>query len=158
MFIIQANKASFDICRVTGESGIVTIAHIISEFYLSCGLSLNKWEMCNVKILKPSNYKAISLTEDEKKLLHLWEIFITFVEIFQVFYTCGKTAVTFVGQIQLLRLWEILLHLWELLHQNYLITLVGPTMLPPTISPLMVQITRLAVTIILVMMIGIQYH
>ena len=35
--------------------------------------------------------------KDKKKLLHLWEIFITFVEIFHVYYTCGKLGIAFVG-------------------------------------------------------------
>ena len=43
--------------------------------------------------------------KDKKKLLHLWEIFITLVEIFHVYYTCGKLGVTFV--------------------ENFFITLVG---------------------------------
>ena len=43
--------------------------------------------------------------KDKKKLLHLWEIFITLMEIFHVYYICGKLGVTFV--------------------RNFFITLVG---------------------------------
>ena len=61
------------------------------------------------------------------------------MEIFHVYYTCGKLGVTFVGNYfitlvgillplwELLQLWEILLHLWELLHLENFITFVGPT-------------------------------
>ena len=35
--------------------------------------------------------------KDKKKLLHSWEKFITLVEIFHVYYTCGELGVTFVG-------------------------------------------------------------
>lgn len=54
----------------------------------------------NVNILKPC--KAISVIttvwwKTRKKLLHLWEIFITLVEIFHVYYTCGKLGVIVPG-------------------------------------------------------------
>ena len=61
------------------------------------------------------------------------------MEIFHVYYTCGRLGVTFVRNYlitlvgillhlwELLQFWEILLHLWELLHQENFFTLAGPT-------------------------------
>ena len=56
---------------------------------------------CSVSIHEPCRSNSVITSvrwKTRKKLLHLWEIFITLVEIFHVHYTCGKTAVTFVGK------------------------------------------------------------
>ena len=52
-----------------------------------------------------------------KLLLHLWE--------YSIIRLVGNCT-TLVGIIRL-HLMAILFNLWELLHQNYFITLVGPT-------------------------------
>ena len=48
-------------------------------------------------------------------MLHLWEIFL--LHLWEILLHLWE----------LLQLWEILLHLWELLHLENFITLVGPT-------------------------------
>ena len=48
-------------------------------------------------------------------MLHLWEIFL--LHLWEILLHLWE----------LLQLWEILLHLWELLHLENFITFVGPT-------------------------------
>ena len=55
------------------------------------------WTFSNHVGLRQSVWSYQFDRRQAKNLLHLWEIFIALVEIFHVYYTCGKTAITFVG-------------------------------------------------------------
>ena len=67
-----------------------------------------------------------SLIEDkEKKLLHLWEIIITLVGIFHVYYTCGKLGVTFVGNFFIRFVVNLIMPVGIITVVGNFITLVG---------------------------------